>query len=613
VRNTHTYKISLQFKPNDQQSILKLSTWIPGSYMIREFSKNIVSISAQQNSNNIQCEQISKDTWQVSGYKINNCVEIEYEVYALDFGIRTAYLDNKRGYFNATSLCLYVVGYEHLSHVIQFTDMPKTWHVATGLTNQKNQYLAANYDELIDSPFELGEFVRLSFKVKDVSHYIILSGTIAPNFDSQRLIADVIKICETQIDMFGGVAPFSHYTFLLYLGGEIYTGLEHRNSTALMAPYYSVPSQHISGVIPVQAGIQIPGSSLRMTKQIIPAEAGIPALKICNGTIKINDDYLKLLGLISHEYFHLWNVKRIKPQAFNPYDLQNENYTGLLWWFEGITSYYDDLILYRAGLIDKKCYLQIILDNINNVYKYSGVTRQTLANSSLTSWVKYYRPDENSPNSLVSYYVKGALIGLCLDLIIRNKSKGKSLNDVLLGLYDKWLHDGLGLDENEIPKLIKKYTACDLSKEILAYTTTTAELPLTQLFKIYGLELSKTSGNYTDSGKVLEKSEKPPENNKLNLGIKVAKESVGYRVINVYDNSPAANAGIAANDLLLAIDNIKLTDLDKQLGLYTLNCKPCITLFRQEQLLSLCVSPKSNLTNIYNLKIVNEKKLTNWL
>lgn len=590
MRNTHIYKISLQFEPQNKQSTLKLPTWIPGSYMIREFSKNIVSINASQNANNISCEQISKDTWQVSGYKLHESINIEYEVYALDFGIRTAYLDNNRGYFNATSLCLYVVGYEQLNHTIQFTDVPKTWNIATALANKDNQYLAANYEELIDSPFELGEFIRLSFTVKDVPHYIILSGTIATNFNSQRLIDDVIKICETQIDMFGGVAPFSNYTFLLYLGGEVYTGLEHRNSTALMAPYYSVPTQ---GVIPAQS--------------VIPAQAGIY-------TIKINDDYLKLLGLISHEYFHLWNVKRIKPQVFNPYDLQNENYTSLLWWFEGITSYYDDLILYRAGLIDKKCYLQIILDNINNVYKFSGVTRQSLTNSSLTSWVKYYRPDENSPNSLVSYYVKGALVGLCLDLDIRSKTNNKkSLNDVLSGLYNKWLDDGMGLGENEIPRLIKQYTGCDLTEEILAYTTTTKELPLTQLFKTYGLELSKTSGNYTDSGKVLDKAEEPPENNKLNLGIKTVKENVGYKVVNVYDNSPAAGAGIAAGDLLLAIDNIKLTDLDKQLNLYTVNSKPCLTLFHQEQLLAIHVNPKTSLANVYHLKIVNENQLANWL
>ncbi|MCC2624274.1 MAG: family peptidase [Burkholderiales bacterium] len=575
LQNSHIYKVLLQFTPKEAQSIVKLPAWIPGSYMIREFSKNIISINACQKGKNIECEQTDKNSWQIKGYKPNFGIEIEYEVYALDFGIRTSYLDNKRGYFNATSLCLYLVGYEQSEHIIQFNNLPRTWNIATGLNIKDNKYLATNYDELIDSPFELGEFMCLSFTVKDVAHQIVLSGTIAENFNSKRLIKDVTKICETQIDMFGGIVPFAHYTFLLYLGGEIYTGLEHRNSTALMAPYHSVPTYHMD---------------------------------------KINDDYLKLLALISHEYFHLWNVKRIKPQIFNPYDLQKENYTNLLWWFEGITSYYDDLILYRSGLTDKNRYLQIILDNINSVYKYAGVTKQSLVNSSLTAWVKYYRQDENSPNSIASYYVKGALVGLCLDLHIRSQTKGeKSLDDVLLGLYDKWLNDGRGINETEISELIKQYTGCNLSYEILAYTATTAELPLIKLFKSYGLELTKSAGNYTDSGRILEESDKLPKSNKLSLGIKAIKENLGYKVGNVYDKTAAADAGIAAGDLLIAIDNIKITDLDKQLELYTVNCKPCITLFRQEQLINIQVNLKANLTDIYHLKIIDEKQLANWL
>lgn len=574
IHNTHIYKIILQFVPDTAQSILKLPTWIPGSYMIREFSKNIVSIGAEQNGNDIQCEQIDKNTWHLGGYKLNESINIYYEVYALDFGIRTAYLDNWRGYFNPTSLCLYVAGLEQAQHIIQFTNLPYAWNVATGLTYKDNQYLAASYTELIDAPFELGEFIRLSFNIYDVPHYIILSGVIAPNFDYDRLIRDVTNICQTQIDMFGGKPPFTDYTFLLNLSGEIYTGLEHSNSTALMAPHYSVPVCH---------------------------------------TDKINDDYIKLLALISHEYFHLWNIKRIKPQVFNPYNLQNENYTSLLWWFEGITSYYDDLILYRAGLIDKKRYLQIVLDNINNVYKYSGATKQSLTNSSLTSWIKYYRPDENSPNSMVSYYIKGALVGLCLDLLIRSRSNGKTLNSVLLGLYNKWLEDKQGIDDDQIPALVKKYTGCDLTEEIIKYTATTAELPFIELFDIYGLELIQTPGNYTNSGKLLDKDSELPENNKLNLGIKTVKEGIGYKVVHVYDSSPGTEAGLAANDLLIAIDNVKLTDLDKQLGLYTVNNQLSITLFRQEQLLTVQIQPKLSLTNIYNLKIIDEEKLRKWL
>lgn len=543
--------------------------------MIREFSKNIVSINARQDDCAIECEQISKNIWHISGYKPRKMIKIEYEVYAFDFGIRTAYLDTKRGYFNATSLCLYIVGYEHLVHKINLTDIPCTWNIATSLRYEHNHYVAGSYAELIDSPFELGEFIRISFKVKEeITHYIILSGTIVPNFDSNRLVNDIIKICQTQIDLFGGSAPFVDYTFMLYLGGGIYTGLEHSNSTALMAPYYSLPGYHMQ---------------------------------------ESNDDYLKLLSLISHEYFHLWNVKRIKPQVFKTYNLQDENYTNLLWWFEGITSYYDDLILYRAGLIDEKRYLQIVLDNINNVYKYTGVSKQSLNNSSLTSWVKYYRQDENSPNSIVSYYTKGALLGLCLDLMIRKQQHKKSLNNVLLGLYDKWLNDGCGIIENEIPCLIRKYAACDLSKEILLYTTTTAKLPLKELLKEFGVKLQSCRGSYSSKGIILGKTDKLPENNGLDLGIKVVKQDLGYIVKNVYANSPAEQAGLAANDLLLAIDNIKLTDLEKQLSLYTEKNQINIILFRNEQLITLSVKLKTQITDIYYLKIVNEKKLAKWL
>jgi predicted metalloprotease with PDZ domain len=571
--STHIYNVSLEFIPSAKQSTLKLPTWIPGSYMIREFGKNIITITAWQDNKAINCEQTNKNTWIVSDYKVNKLVEIRYEVYAFDFGIRTAYLDNKRGYFNNTSLCVYIEGSESLMHTIQINNLPRTWNIATALRTTGNQYLANNYDELIDCPFELGEFTRLFFKVKDTPHFVVLSGTISSNFDSKRFIADITKICETQINLFGGVAPFTSYTFMLYLGGEIYTGLEHRNSTALMAPYYSLPVFHVG---------------------------------------QVNDDYLKLLGLISHEYFHLWNVKRIKPQAFNPYDLEQENYTGLLWWFEGITSYYDDLILYRAGLIDRDVYLKVILDNINNVYKFDGVNKQSLTNSSLTAWTKYYRQDENSPNSLVSYYVKGSLVGLCLDLLIRSQTK-KSLDDVLLGLYNKWQQGGEGLLEDELPSLIKQYTRCDLTAQITDFTSSYGELPLVQLLNYYGILLEKIPARYSDSGKILEKDDKLPQNSKVSLGIKTVKEPLGYRVTNVYTNSSEELLGLAVNDLLLAIDRVKLTDLDRQFGLYRIDDQVTFTLFRQEQLLDITVKLEGAMTAVYYLKIINEKKLGKWL
>lgn len=575
--NQHHYQVELVYFATQNNCYLKLPTWIPGSYMIREFSKNIITINASQNNANIPCEQINKNTWHLTNLNPNQEVVVEYLIYAYDFGIRSCYLDSSRGYFNNTSLCLYVVGEEQKPHQIKLLDLPPDWIVSTGLSLvDDNTYLAASYAELIDCPFELGKFTYIEFNVKDTPHYLVLSGSIQQNFDKKRLIQDMTKICEAQIDLFGGIAPFTSYTFMLYLGGEVFTGLEHANSTALMAPYYSLPWLHEN---------------------------------------EINDDYLKLLALISHEYFHAWNVKRIKPQVFNPYDLENENYTKLLWWFEGITSYYDDLILYRAQLIDRKRYLQILVDNINNVYKFDGANQQSVANSSKTSWIKYYRQDENSPNSMVSYYVKGSLVGLCLDLLIRDMSDNhKSLDNVLLGLYEKWQLDSSGISENELPELIKCYTNCDLVSQIDDFVNTSNPLPLDRLMAKFGMIIhTLTNQAFATTGKVIQNQDDLPKATKLDLGCKLAKEALGYRIVNVYSKSVAEACGLAAGDLILAINNLKLTDIDKTLSLFQATDSINMTVFRREELLTLSVELQHAKTQVSYLQVVDEEKLTRWL
>ncbi len=575
--NSHTFHITLKFLATSKTHTLKLPTWIPGSYMIREFSKNIINLTAAQNGRTIPYLQLNKNTWQLNDLIINTIVEVCYPVYAYEFGIRTAFLDFNRGYFNNSSLCLYVAGMEQSKHTLELLDLPDSWEVATGLTNLgNNRYSAENYDELIDCPMELGNFTRLEFKVKNVPHYFVLSGTINSNFVSKRLIEDVAKICQTQIDLFGGVVPFTNYTFILYLGGEIYTGLEHRNSTLLMAPYYSLP--------------------------VLDQE-------------KISDDYFKLLGLISHEFFHTWNVKRIKPQVFNPYNLEQENYTKLLWWFEGITSYYDDLILYKAGIIDHKRYLNTVIDNINNVYKYDGVIKQSLANSSMTSWIKYYRQDENSPNAIVSYYVKGALVGMCLDLFIRIKTKSvKSLDDVLKGLFAKWQADQKGVEEDEIPQLILQFTGCDLSTVIDYFTETSLDLPLKQLLGRFGITIHvDTMARYTNNGKLIENVNELPAKKDLDLGCKLIKDGLGYKITNVYSGSTAEEIGLAANDYLIALDNVKLTNIEKQLSLYKQGDSLNLTLFRQEQLLNIKFALRQSNCTVYYLSISDSDALSAWL
>ncbi len=571
--NSHIYNVKLSFVATSESHVLKLPVWIPGSYMVREFSKNIVSINTVQVSH--QLVQLDKNTWEISNLIPNSDVNIVYNVYAYEFGIRSAFLDFTRGYFNNTSLCLYVDGKENLQHSITINELLENWQIATGLDKiTDNQYSADNYDMLIDCPFELGVFKRLEFIIKGVPLYFVLSGTVIQSFDEKRFISDVTAICQTEIDLFGGTPPFKNYTFILYLGSEVYTGLEHRNSTLLMAPYYSLP---------------------------------------VSGQNNIGDDYLKLLGLISHEFFHTWNVKRIKPQVFNPYKLDNENYTKLLWWFEGITSYYDDLILRKSGLIDDKHYLKLITDNINNVYKYNGNKIQTLTNSSMVAWTKYYRQDENSPNTIVSYYVKGALVGLCLDLLIRDRTKSKSLDDVILGLYNKWQYDGLGVLEDQLPELIKQYTGLDLNAEICQFIDTCEELPLYELLAKFGVMLTTVPNQrQSDIGDVRDTSALPLDK-KFDLGCKLVKDSFGYRITNVYDNTLAWNAGLAANDIIIAIDNIKLTDFDKQIALYVVDSEISLTLFRQEKLLSINFKLIEPNFDIRFLQITDREKLSNWL
>lgn len=570
--NNHVYKVHLSFTATSGHQELKLPVWIPGSYMVREFSKQIISVNPI-NTNHV-VNQINKNTWNITGLNIGSLVELEYLVYAYEYGIRTAFLDFNRGYFNPTSVCLAVAGNEVSPHTVIFEELPANWQVATALKNiADTSYVAANYDELIDSPFELGKFERITFNVAGVPHYLVLSGVI-PEFDRERIITDMTKVCEFQIKMFGGVAPYDDYTFILNLSGEIYTGLEHRNSTLLMAPYYALPN-----------------------------------------LAKTNDtDYHKLMGLISHEFFHTWNVKRIKPKVFTPYDLDQENYTKLLWWFEGVTSYYDDLVLYRTGVITQEQYLQLIVDALNNVYKFAGVKLQSLANSSLTSWIKYYRQDENSPNSIVSYYVKGSLVALCLDLLIR-KDSAHSLDDVMLHLYKEWCANPIGVGENEIPHLIKAATGIDLSDFIHLATETVADIPFAEIFAEYGLDLiSLQAGSHQDSGKYTkDKLEQSNSSFKADLGMKLEKQALGYLVKNVYKDGSGEKNGFAAGDLLIAINNVKLSNLERQLAFYSSGETVKITCFRQEQLLEINLKLEASNVGLINLRLVDIKKLLNWL
>ncbi|HEY1226381.1 MAG TPA: peptidase M61, partial [Ramlibacter sp.] len=395
--HAHLYQVTLTVEQPQAGQRVSLPVWIPGSYLVREFSKNLQRLVARQDGRLVPLAQLDKCTWQADCVPSSPLV-LAYEVYALDNSVRTAWLDASRGFFNGTSLCLRVHGQEGQPHQLELVAPRPGWEAATGLTPLRagkrgfGLYQAESYDELVDCPVEMGTFWSADFKACGVPHRLVVAGA-AESFDGNRLLSDVQKICETEIRFWHDrkKPPFKSYVFMLNAVDDGYGGLEHRNSTALIA-----------------------------------SRRDLPRL----GETRVADGYTTLLGLISHEYFHTWNVKQLRPAEFAQYDYTRENYTQLLWFFEGFTSYYDDLLLRRAGLIDEATYVRLINKTINQVLQTPGREVQPVANASFDAWVKYYRQDENTPNATVSYYTKGAMVALCFDLTLRAEGR-TTLDDVM--------------------------------------------------------------------------------------------------------------------------------------------------------------------------------------
>jgi predicted metalloprotease with PDZ domain len=429
------------------------------------------------------------------------------------------------------------------------------WRVATSMTRASAQpygfgsYRAANYDELIDHPVEMGRFDLVHFDAGGARHDIAVTGR--HRGDLSRLARDVQRICQAQIDLYAGApagrAPLDYYVFQLLVLGEGYGGLEHRASTSLVSKRDALP---------------------------VPGEAAM------------RDDYRTLLGLFSHEYFHTWNVKRIKPSAFVPYDLTRETYTRQLWAFEGITSYYDDLMLVRSGVISVDDYLELLGRNVTAVLRTPGRTRQSVADSSFDAWIKYYRPDENSPNAVVSYYVKGALVGLALDLTLRRDS-GISLDDVMRGLWRRYGERGIGVPEGGVEAVASELSGRDLAPFFDRYVHGTMELPLAELLAVVGVKvnLRRATGERDKGGSAAKDT--PPD---AWLGARLA-SGANLRVTHVLSGGPAECAGLAAGDVIVAIDGLRASAEAIERLLHTRSAGDAIGVhaFRRDELLSLTI------------------------
>nr|WP_315476268.1 PDZ domain-containing protein [uncultured Undibacterium sp.] len=576
----HLFQVTLTIdQPDPQGQIVSLPVWIPGSYMVREFARNIIRIAAQANGKKVGLKKLDKTTWQAA--PCEGSLTIIYEVYAWDLSVRAAHLDQSHGFFNGTSVFLQVRGQEQLSHIVDIqrpeASAAKTWRVATSLPELKakrygfGSYIARDYDDLVDHPVEMGDFALISFKAHGVPHDFVVTGKV-PNIDLNRISKDVQKICEAEIAFFEPrtkQAPMSRYVFMTMAVGDGYGGLEHRASTALICNRADLPTKNDAS---------------------------------------FSEGYRNFLALCSHEYFHTWNVKRIKPAVFADYDLTQENYTSLLWLFEGFTSYYDDLFLRRCDLIDEAAYLKLIAKTINAVQRGSGRKKQSVAESSFDAWTKYYRQDENSPNAIVNYYAKGSLIGLALDLTIRAETQGKkSLDDVMRALWKKFGQDFYdkvpnakqqGLGEQEFETLVEQVTGLKIKRFIDKYIKGTEDLPFAALYADFGVQIADDNAS-----------------KKASLNVRVSQSGADCKLAHVYENGAAHKAGLSANDVLIAMNGLRVTAADaanglsRILGAYGVGETVQIHAFRRDELLTINAKLQADDAPNLSLSLSSNQKL----
>jgi predicted metalloprotease with PDZ domain len=531
-----------------------LPAWIPGSYLLRDFARHVVHLEAKSGRETLAVEKLDSSTWSVSGARGE--LSVTATIYALDLSVRGAYLDRRRGYFNGP--CIFLLPEGHDGEPIEVTleslrnPIGEGWRVATAMrvvdVNDQGfgRYSAADYDELLDHPVEIGDFESVEFEAAGVPHHLVIAGRFES--DLERVAADLKQVCETQIDFFGRPAPFDRYWFLGLAVGDGYGGLEHRASTSLMFNRDDLPKQ---------------------------GEVGVPR------------DYQRFLALVSHEYFHTWHVKRSKPAAFVPYRLDRRSYTRVLWVFEGITSYYQELLLLRSGIVDLPAFLQRLGELLTRVYRSPGRFRQTLAESSFDAWDILYRPEANHPNSSISYYTKGALVALALDLTLRQQTAGRTtLDDVLREVWRRYGEPGVGVPEDGFEQLASEIGGVDLAAFFDTAVRGTDDLPLAELLGEFAvrLELRAATGPDDRGG-----TSRAANGELLALGITFRERENGLELTSVLDGGSAQRAGLNPGDVLIAVDRLKVNDRNfkRRLSRFESGERITASVFRGDELLEV--------------------------
>ncbi|MEH8020774.1 PDZ domain-containing protein [Rheinheimera metallidurans] len=571
----HLISVTLRFVPTQAIHELSLPAWIPGSYMIRDFARNIISIEATDNLGNLALTQLDKQTWQL--HCNTDEVSVSYHVYAYDLSVRAAYVDDEVAVLNPACLCLGISQLHDLPHQIKIVKptsaLAQHWRVATGLRRNKNTdfldfgyYNANNYAALIDSPILLGQFELREFTINDIPHYLVVTGDNLT--DLTRFTDDLTKICQQQVKVFGALPDdLTSYWFLLWVTEEGYGGLEHLNSTLLLCSRFDLPAPNIS---------------------------------------TIDDNYQNLLALCSHEYFHTWWVKRLKPTNFSRYQLASEQYTTQLWLYEGFTSYFDDLALVQSGIISQTAYIKTLEKTISRVTRNPSDKVQSLVDSSFSAWTKFYKQDENAVNAVVSYYAKGALLAFCLDAALREQ--GSSLQQIVQKLWQEYLTSGT--PDNALSVILTQLGFAELAQLSQRWLIDSAALPLTDAAVKLGLNLIFRPMQHADDmgGELNEQSQ-------IFIGALTKVNNGLLQLTHVYHAGAAYSAGLMVGDQLLALEQRKITanNFSQLLQRYATNSSVTVHFYRKDRLLHCTLTLAASVQQVAMLSITEQGLCDSWL